>query len=295
MVRAETIIPSYLRGKTAKETYEKLAFDEYSRSVNTEISNTITKIKGDAVLGRMNGDQFTQLAIAGLDPLIENLSPRMKELAKFKIEQQVDTTSIQVDLEYNANIITADNIKFLETTDLDKQFAINNISVSDADIVYPDGIGATSYDNYIDGAILFIENSIQTGVLTPQNVITQENRIRELQGYKKYRKWIMDNGLIYSGEQTVESLTRKYRNEKNLELLLQAGQTTTNSVIITNADGEEVTITRAEALDWFNGDANVAKLLMPHLYRQRICKQILLILQQGKLLVMVLYLHLQMI
>lgn len=254
----EPIIPAHLRGKTSKDVYEQLAFDEYAKSVNIEISNTIAKIKGDAVQGRMDGDKFTQLAIAGLDPLIENLSPRMKELAKFTIEQQIDTTSIQVDLEYNAYNATTDNIKYLDISFKNLKFATNNINVADADIIYPDGIGATSFDKLIDADILFIENSIKTGILTPANIIVQEERIAQLQGYKKYRKFLMDNSLIYSGEESLEILTRKYENEKNLELLLQAGQTTTNSVIITNADGEEITVTRVEALDWFNGNANAA-------------------------------------
>tara|TARA_R110002096_G_scaffold65122_3_gene158703 strand:+ start:5764 stop:8223 length:2460 start_codon:yes stop_codon:yes gene_type:complete len=254
----EPIIPAHLRGKTAKDVYEQLAFDEYAKSVNIEIANTIAKIKGDAVQGRMDGDKFTQLAIAGLDPLIENLSPRMKELAKFTIEQQIDTTSIQVDLEYNAYNATADNIKYTDISYKDLQFAINNINVADADIIYPDGIGATSYDKLIDGNILFIENSINTGRLTPENIIVQKERIAQLQGYKKYRKFLIGNGLIYSGEESLEILIRKYENEKNLELLTQAGQTTTNSVIITNADGKEITLTRVEALDWFNGNANAA-------------------------------------
>ena len=244
----EPIKPIYLQTKTEIDTWKELSFRKYSQQIEKEMSNIISATQSEATLGRLDGSQFSLLVSQNLQPLLDNLEPDLRESSLLSLQQSIDTAALDVDVKYNAYNITKFNVETLEELTETQDYAMGNLGsliVSDAD-----------YNKTIDDAIETATLALNTKQLSVDSERIVKNRIKVLEGHKKARKFLIDNKLIYAGELTEEQKIEASEVFSKLEIITRKGDPLTQSVEIKRLDGTSITVTKAEVLDWFGGDAD---------------------------------------
>lgn len=244
----EPVTPSYLKTDTEKSVYEELAYNQFAKSLDTELKNIIASVQYDAKKNQLDGNQFNILVSQAIQPVLDNLSPNLKKASLLGTQQYIEDVGLNVQIEYDA----------VQRTKLNTQ-AISDLSDG---IDYTRGnwsntnISNNLYFDDINKYIAGLETYIATNDLTESNKLTIQKGITRLKGTINLRKFFADNDLLLDGASTLEDKKNYLNNIQQIQILTQSESTGISSLELTRGDGSKVTLSRQEVLTWTNGDVD---------------------------------------
>ena len=243
-------LPDAINTRTGADLYRRLATEKYNRRLLQEVQFITDREKKTAIANMIDGANYQNNVAIAMQPFMDTLDGAEKELALSYAKTYLDSSSVDVELSYDANQRAMNFTTLQQTVTKDLPILLNkaiNSEISDEEFL-------------LDYNTLFNFTKAYEGIIPPTNEPQYKQIVEQIEGAKVYRNLFLDiplqvdSKINYTDAYAIQLMQSSVANLQALERLSRA-DTPSISETFMNKLGEEKVITREQLLSAFGYDA----------------------------------------
>lgn len=243
-------LPDAINTRTGADLYRRLATEKYNRRLLQEVQLISDKAKKESISNMIDGRGYQDSVALALQPFLDTLEGSEKELALSYAKTYLDSSSVDVELSFDANQREVNFLTFQIEIDKDLPVLLNKAvdsAISDEEFL-------------LDWNTTYNLAKAYESIISPKNKPKYKEYLERIEGAKVYRNLFLDiplavkNDVNPTDNEQIINFQITLKNLRTLEQLARFDSTQTFGKF-TNKLGEEVTITREQLLSAFGSDA----------------------------------------